>query len=234
MMRKRIPPICALMGSLMAALFLFAAPAQAITMWTNWTSFTAGTLGGGSATGSVGGVGVSYSGELNNAVINGSSLSWAPNSSFTGGTVTVSPSVVGDDLRLDGSFTGTNTITFASSVENPVFAIWSLGSPSIPASFTFNATPTLEAGGPNSQFGGSSITVLGNVVSGREGNGVVQFTGNFTSISWTDTSEFFYAFTVGINGPLDGTTPVPEPSSLALALVGSGLVGLVSRLRKRQ
>ncbi|HEV8725513.1 MAG TPA: PEP-CTERM sorting domain-containing protein [Candidatus Binatia bacterium] len=233
MMRKRIPPICALMGSLMAVLFLFAPPVQALTMWTNWTSFTAGTLGGGSATGSVGGVGVSYSGELNNAVINGSSLSWAPNSSFTGGTVTVSPSVVGDDLRLDGSFTGTNTITFASTVENPVFAIWSLGSPSIPASFNFNATPTLEAGGPNSQFGGSSITVLGNVVSGREGNGVVQFTGNFTSISWTDTPEFFYAFTVGINGPLGpGPTPVPEPTSLIL--VGLGLVGLVSRLGKRQ
>jgi hypothetical protein len=118
-------------------------------------------------------------------------------------------------------------------VENPVFAIWSLGSPSIPASFNFNATPTLEAGGPNSQFGGSSITVLGNVVSGREGNGVVQFTGNFTSISWTDTPEFFYAFTVGINGPLGpGPTPVPEPTSLIL--VGLGLVGLVSRLGKRQ
>jgi hypothetical protein len=144
---------------LIAASFLFATPAHAITTWTNWTSFTAGTLGGGSAAGSAGGVGVSYSGELNSAVINGSSLVWAPASSFTGGTVTVSPSVVGDDLRLDGSFTGTNTITFASPVDNPVFAIWSLGSPSLAAFFNFNATPTLEAGGPNSQFGGSSAIV---------------------------------------------------------------------------
>jgi hypothetical protein len=210
------------------SIFLFAATAQAATLWTDWTSFTIG-----SATGSVDGLGVSYSGELDNASILGFSPIWSPDSSFTGGTVTASPSVVGDDLRLNGSSTGTNTITFDSPVENPVFAIWSLGSPGIAASFTFDATPTLQAGGPNSQFGGSSITVLGNVVSGNEGNGVVQFTGTFSSISWTNTFENFYAFTVGSNGPLEpGPTPVPEPMSLTL--VGSGLVGLVWRLRKRR
>jgi hypothetical protein len=187
----------------------------------------------GSATGSLGGVGVSYSGELDAAVINGGSLIWAPNSSFTGGTVTASPSVVGDDLRLNGSSTGTNTITFDSLVDNPVFAIWSLGQPGFAASFTFNATPTLEAGGPNSAFGGSSITVLGDVVSGHEGNGVVQFTGTFSSISWTDTFENLYAFTVGINGS-SGPAAVPEPSALTLTLVGLGLVGLVSRVGKRR
>jgi hypothetical protein len=142
---------------------------------------------------------------------------------------------VGDDIRLRGGFAGINTITFASPVENPVSAIWSLGAPGIAASFTFAATPTFEAGGPNSQFGGSSITVLNNVVSGNEGNGAVQFSGTFSSISWTDTPENFYAFTVGINGPLGrgpGPGPVPEPMSLTL--VGSGLAGLMWRLRKRR
>ncbi len=165
-------------------------------------------------------------------------FAWAPNSSFIGGTVTTSPSIVGDDIRLRGSFTGTNTITFASPVENPVFAIWSLGNPGLAASFTFNATPTLEAGGPNSQFGGSSITVLGNVVSGNEGNGVVQFSGTFSSISWTDTPENFYAFTVGLNGPLGpGPGPAPVPEPMSLTLVGSGLAGLAGlmwRLRNRR
>ena len=198
-------------------------------MWTDWDSFILLPDGSGVALGSVGGVGVIYSGELDAFIINGTSLIWAPNGSFTGGTVTASPSVVGDDLRLDGNFTGINTITFGSPVENPLIAIWSLGAPSIPASFNFDATPTVEAGGPNSFFGGSSITVVGDTVNGNEGNGVVQFNGTFTSISWTNTPENFYAFTVGVNG---APAPIPEPMSLTL--LGSGLVGLVYRLRKRQ
>ena len=219
--------------SSIAAVLLFAASAGAATIWTDWTSATGGFPG--SASGVLSGVGVSYTGEVIGSVLNGTSNIWAPNSSFIGGTVTTSPSIVGDDIRLRGSFAGTNTITFASPVDNPVFAIWSLGAPGIAASFTFNATPTLEAGGPNSQFGGSSITVLGNVVSGNEGNGVVQFNGIFNSISWTDTPENFYAFTVGINGPLGpGPGPAPVPGPMSLTLVGSGLAGLMWRLRKRR
>jgi PEP-CTERM motif-containing protein len=204
---------------LVTALML-PAPASAATIWTDWTSATAGAPG--SASGTVSGVGVTYIGELDSAVINGTSTVWAPNSSFIGGTSTTSPSSVGDDLRLNGSFTGLNTIRFGSPVVDPLIAIWSLGAPTTPASFTFDATPTLEAGGPNSQFGGSSITVLGNTVNGSEGNGVVQFTGTFNSISWTDTFENFYAFTVGING-VSGPT-VPEPGTLVL--LGAGLAGL--------
>jgi hypothetical protein len=97
------------------------------------------------------------------------------------------------------------------------------------ASFTFNATPTLEAGGPNSQFGGSSITVSSNTVSGSEGNGVVQFTGTFSSISWTDTFENFYGFTVGVNGPSGPT--VPEPATITLFGIGLAGIGLARRLR---
>jgi hypothetical protein len=214
------------MGALMSAVLLSAAPASAVTTWTDWTSATAGAPG--SASGSLGGVAVSYSGELDSAVINGTSPIWAPNSSFTGGTVTASPSTVGDAIFLNGSFTGTNTITFASPVVNPVFAIWSLGQPGLEASFNFNATPTFEAGGPNSQFGGLPITVSGNSVNGREGNGVVQFTGTFSSLSWTNTFENFYGFTVGLNGP-SGTTPVPEPSTIALVGIGLAGIGLARR-----
>lgn len=38
---------------------------------------------------------------------------------------------------------------------NPVFAIRSPGNPSVPATFTFDATPTFQSRGPNSCFGGS-------------------------------------------------------------------------------
>lgn len=75
-----------------------------------------------------------------------------------------------------------------------------------------DATPTLEAGGPDI-YGGGSITVSGDSVDGAEGSGVVQFTGTFSSLSWTDTTENSYGFTVGEASPVSGA---PEPASIAL------------------
>jgi hypothetical protein len=201
-----------------------AGTAFAGTVWTDWTSITAGAPG---AVGTLNGVAVTYTGEVNgNTVINGTFGYWNPGTSFIGGTVTTSPSTVGDIIALNGSTGGTRTITFDSPIVNPVFAIWSLGSPSIPASFVdFSLTPTFEAGGPNVPYGGVAITVLGNTVSGLEGNGVVQFTGTFTTFSWTNTSENWYGFTVGTD-----VSSVPEPTTMLL--LGFGLIGLAGLRRK--
>lgn len=211
------------------AALLLAGAASAQTAWTDWTSATGGAPG--SAAGSLNGVAVSYSGEVDGATTNGSTTIWGPSASFVGGTVTAGPGVPSDAIFLNGSSTGTNTLSFATALVNPVFAIWSLGSPGVGASFTFDATPTLEAGGPNSYYGGSTITVAGNVVSGHEGNGVVQFTGTFSSISWTDTYENYYAFTVGESG--QPVAAVPEPSAYALMLGGLAAVGVIARRRRR-
>jgi hypothetical protein len=203
-----------------------AAPASAATVWTDWTGLTAGAPG---AVGTLNGVAVAYSGQVyGTTVINGTAGNWSPNSTFIGGTVTTSPSSVGDIIGLTGgSAGGTGTITFASPIENPVFAIWSLGASGISASFTFSLTPSLEAGGPNSQYGGASIAVLGgNIVSGNEGNGVVQFTGTFNTFSWTNTAENWYGFTVGT-----AASSVPEPTTMLL--LGLGLVVLAGFRRMR-
>ncbi len=140
---------------------------------------------------------------------------------------------VNDAIYLNGiGYNGTNTITFSQAVENPLIAIWSLGQPGLAASFTFNATPTLQAGGPNAQYGGSSITVAGNVVRGQEGNGVVMFQGTFTSLTFTTTAENYYGFTVGLNAASPPPSGVPEPSSLGL--MSLGFLGCATGLRARR
>jgi len=207
---------------LLAGFLALTCPVYA-TPWTNWTSATAGANGGGAANGSLGGVTVSYQGELDSFVTNGTSTIWSPNSSFIGGSVTSAPSAVGDDLRLNGSSTGINTILFGSAVVNPLIAFWSLGGPGGSASFTFldGLTPIVQAGGPNSISGGSSITALGSVVTGVDGNGVVQFMGTFNKIEFTSTFEDFYAFTVGVSD-----SAVPEPALMALVAAGLAFVAL--------
>lgn len=172
----------------------------------------------------MGSITVNYSGEVTaNTIINDTATIWNPGSTFIGGAVDTLPYSVGDVIGLNGSTT-VGTLTFSSPVTNPVIAIWSLGQPSILSSFTFDATPTLEAGGPNSIYGGSSIVVNGNTVSGNEGNGVILFGGTYSSISWASTNENWYGFTVG--------TAVPVPA--AVWLFGSGLLGLVGIARRKK
>ncbi|WP_280153074.1 PEP-CTERM sorting domain-containing protein [Piscinibacter sp. XHJ-5] len=216
--------------SLAGALLVAAAPVSAQTVWTDWTSASPGS--GGSAAGTLDGSAVSYSGQVLGGVTytnGGFASSWAPSTSFVGGTVTAGPASVGDIIALNGAAPGTNTLSFATPVTNPVFAIWSLGQPRTPASFTFDATPTFQVGGPNVSYGGSAITVSGNTVSGLEGNGVVQFLGTFSSLSWTNTLEHYYGFTVGVAGT---TAVIPEPGTWAL--MGLGLAALGVARRRRQ
>ena len=133
-----------------------------------------------------------------------------------------------DIIQLVGGNANVNTITFSTSVTDPVIAIWSLGQSGIAARFDFNLTPTLQAGGPSNEYSGSSIVVSGDSVIGEEGNGTVAFFGTFSSITFANpVFENWYGFTVGV------PAPVPEPSAYMLVLAGLAAFGFAARRKGR-
>lgn len=203
--------------------------------WTNWASATSGNPGSAQGTLALSpSITVAYTGQNNG--LGSNYPSWTPTATFSGGPVSNAPPSSFNSVRLNGGSTATNTITFSAPVSDPVMAIWSLGAPGRPASFDFTASEpfSLQSGGRSAEYGGSSITVSGNDVLGSEGNGVIQFSGDFSQLTWTNPSfEFYYAFTLGVAGPAGPPTPtVPEPAGVALSGVGFGLL-LLGALRRR-
>ncbi len=214
------------------------AGAQTVT-WTDWTSVTQGTPGSASGTITIGGqtVNVQYSGEVR-APSQTSSASynyWRPASTFTSATVTDAPTNTGI-ITLEGGNDITNTLTFSSSLQNVFMAIMSLGQGGRPTTYHFNTPFTLLSQGPSSTYGGCNTCLTqpsGSVLSGTEGDGTIEFNGPISSISWTaPTPEYWHGFTVGADAFAGSVGTVPEPSSLAL--LGTGVVGLIPMLRRRK
>ncbi len=228
-------PLVTSLSALVFAVCSFSAttPVHADTIaWATWTTATAGNPG--SAFGTLaGGITVTYSGQTNGLT---SVPSWTPASTFSGGDVGNNPPNT-PSIKLQGGTPAgappiTETITFSSAVVDPVFAIWSLGRTSTPASFNFITKDDiiLEGGGPSAEFGGSSISVSGSNVLGSEGNGVIRIDGSLTSISFTTpTFEDYYAFTVGYDQTLTPPSEVPEPATLSLFGLGLAALPFVRR-----
>ncbi len=128
----------------------------------------------------------------------------------------------------------TNTVTFSSPVLNPVLAVWSLGNNSGgQGQWLFNQPFTLLSYGAGTYpYAGGSVLTVGPtnslLLTGSEGYGVIQFSGEVSSISWTvPETEYYNGFTVGV--------PVPLPASLGLLLAGvPGLAGIGWSLRRNQ
>lgn len=111
-------------------------------------------------------------------------------------------------------------------------SIASLGNPSTLASYNFDSAPVVLSHGAG--YWSAETTALsasGNVVSGREGNGTIQFNGTFTSLSWTTPADEYYsAFTIGATSV---AAPIPEPSAFSLLVIGLGGMIALRRVRSK-
>lgn len=210
------------------ATFAAALPAMAGPIdWASWSGISSGTTtGAASASFGASGITATYSGELQNFFAN--YPSYNPGGTFSGGAIgNAPPSANGIIQVFGGGNSGVNTLTFSHAVLNPVMAIWSLGQGGINAQFAFNTSFTVQSGGPSAEYGGTSITSVGNTVFGSEGNGTLQFTGSVTAISWTNpVAENWYGFTAGTS-----VQAIPEPETYVLMLAGLAAVGFVARRR---
>jgi hypothetical protein len=93
----------------------------------------------------------------------------------------------------------------------------------------------VEGGGPSNEYGGSSIHLVpgNNAITGNEGNGVIEFIGNYSSITFTNpVFENWYGFTLGVAGLAVSPPPPSAPEPATFVLLGVCLVGLGVALRK--
>ena len=144
-------------GTLLVAAMLFAPSAEAgPIVWTNWGPGFSANATVGSTTGTMGGVNVGYSGELESLLLG--YPSYAPVGTFSGGTVGNIPSP-NQIIQLFGGGQTIDTVTFSSPVTNPVMAIWSLGQGGVQASFQFLPSEpfTIESGGPSAEYAGNHL-----------------------------------------------------------------------------
>ncbi|HEY3837160.1 MAG TPA: hypothetical protein VGL72_11345 [Bryobacteraceae bacterium] len=237
--------------TLALVLTLTAAAAHASTYYyANWTADTLSSLLPGSVTGTIGTpqgtVAVTYTGDvapwtqINNL---GNNYFSAYPSVFTSSTVSNLPSNV-DLITLSQSHAFVDTITFSTPVTNPILDIVSLGQSGNSVSYNFNAAPVILSQGA-SFFGGCPNCLFvgnGKTLTGVEGDGVVEFLGTFSQLSWTTTGgEAWNGVTVAVAGEAisqdvspDQAADTPEPASWTGLFMAAGLITVARRRPNRR
>lgn len=228
-----------------------SSPARATTMWTNWNTATPGNPG--SASGTVGDITVTYSGQLGNWNYSvpqpppgsgwigglGSGL-WTPSSTYVGGVVTVAPTqdtvvMTGPEPDQGSGSVVSETISFSSPVTDPVMAIWSLGAPTVPAVFIFTGLSNpfvLEAGGPDGYPNGQSIeactdATLASCSAAQYSTGTVVYGEEGSgSIMFPGTYSSIDFTTPDEEWSYGFTVGMESPEPETLSLLGLGLLAL--------
>jgi hypothetical protein len=194
--------------------------AGAVTIaWADWQTASAGT-----ATGTIaapgGAVGVTHTGGYSFVQTAGGTPYW--NSGTYNGAFNKPPGI--DIVALNAG--GAKVISFDKAVTDPYIALMSWNGNTV----QFSAPFTVESNGPG--YWGSGTPILNADSTGFFGAGevhaIIRFSGTFTSIGFTDTTESWHGYTVGIKDVAD---VVPEPATWGMMIVGFGLVGAAMRRR---
>lgn len=208
---------------LLAAIFAstsFEARGQQFIDWISFTPSTSPGAGDGSAVGilNFGGdiVNVSYAGDVYSG---GGLTTTANNDAPYYGNGNYDPSTpLTDNISNDGGANNVHTLTFDRAVTNPRFHVASMGQPGLTVDWVFNQDFSVVSG--------TVSRPLANTLRGQEDNGSIQFTGDFTSLSWTTP---IFENTTGFQFTVDAIAIVPEPASLGLFAIAS-----VMFLRRRE
>jgi len=195
-------------------------------IWADWTSEQAGDPGSAAGIITFGSVPVSitYTGEVfNTSETNGQGTDYySPLSTYTSATVTNPP--LGGMISFAVGGATVDTFNFSPPVSNPVMAIMSLGSPGVNVDLAFSAPFTILSTGTGWWGGGPLLTQTGNTLHGAESDGLIQFNGTYSSISWTVSSgdSYYSGLTVGAFG-----VALPAPNIQLLPGTGDNAANVI-------
>lgn len=203
-------------GVALAGLFTAWGAQAAPVSWTDWTSQStaASTVSGSLQVGATT-VGVTYSGLYAFAQTSGGTNYWIPSAPYTSATVS-NPPPDPDIIALGTG--GTKTITFSQAVVDPILAL---------VSWNGNVTDfgtAIDVLSEGAGYWGSGTFAVNGAGTGftgmGEAHGTIRLPGTFTSITFTDTTEYWHGFTIGVAGLAGPPTGVPAPAPLGLLAAG--------------
>lgn len=214
---------------LLAGLAMTALAAQSATAGTiGWTDWTAATNGAnGSATGHIGSIDVSYTGDVTFAQLGTGTNFWTQGNPapYTGNAVVDNAPTASEMIAMSRAGI-TNTVLFSQAVTDPIMAIVSQGQYGLPVTYDFNSPFSVLSEGRGYWGDGRYELQAGDKLKGYELHAVIQFDGTFNSISWTSApGEYWHGFTFGL--PAQN---VPAPAGLGL--IALGLLGMAGFRRK--
>jgi hypothetical protein len=190
---------------------LFFGPTQAA--WIDWTTTSSGTM--------------DVNGTTVNVTLTGNPVGVLHGDDYFNNWATVPADTYIGMAPTDAihtSYAGSYTLTFDREVEDLYMALFSVGRSNVTVIYDFNDPFTVLSHGPNF-WGYAGYSVSGDDLIGNEYNGILEFQGRFSSISFDIVNdEHFHGFNFSATAlPDNGTGSVPEPS--LIMLLGTAIAG---------